>query len=322
MTKSNTEFNLITERAALACYDYIGIGDKEAADEAAVSAMREVLNNTAINGEVVIGEGEIDEAPMLYIGEKVGSGGMEVDIAVDPIDGTRMVGLGQDNAVAVIVLAKKGTLLNAPDMYMEKLMVGKKGKGSVDINLDIKTNIINLAKQLNKDVQDIRVMTLSKPRHEKTIKEIQSTGAKVIAIPDGDVAGSVLVAMPDANVDMFYGIGGTPEGVISAAIIKVLDGDMQGRLIYRNEAKGASNENDKFTEIERKKLLVLGIDYNKTFQLEDLCSTEDVVISMTGITKGTLLDGVIYRNGYFETDTLLIKGRTGIIRKIKSQFLK
>ncbi len=253
----------VTEAAALTSCKWIGTGKKELADDAAVKAMRHILNNTKIDGEVVIGEGEIDEAPMLYIGEKVGLGGPGVDIAVDPIDGTRMVALGQSEAVAVMVFAQKGSLFTAPDMYMEKIMVNYLAKGAIDISLPIEENIKRVANKLGKDITEMTVMTLYKPRHEEEIKVMQDMGVKVIAIPDGDVAGSVLVAMPEAGVDMFYGIGGAPEGVISAAILKAMDGDMQARLVTRSECRGANEENDKFSQIELDKCLKLNLDDKK-----------------------------------------------------------
>lgn len=302
------ELSQVTEKAAIAAYDEIGKGNKERADEKAVNAMKEVLNQIPIDGEIVIGEGEIDEAPMLYIGEKVGSGGVEVDIAVDPIDGTRMVALGQDNAVAVMVFAKKGSLLKAPDMYMEKIMVDEKGKGVIDINKSMDENIHSLAKQLNKQLNELTVMTLAKPRHSKNIELLQKLGVKVIAIPDGDVEGSVIVAMPDSGIDMFYGIGGAPEGVISAAIIKSMGGDMQAKLIPRQKAKGICEENIKLGEEETKRCENLGIEVNKKIKIDELCNTEHLVVSMTGITNGTILKGIKKTKEYIKTETLLIIG--------------
>lgn len=312
------EISKITETAALASFNTIGRGDKIHADQKAVNAMRYMLNQTAIDGEIVIGEGEIDEAPMLYIGEKVGLGGDAVDIAIDPIDGTRMVALGQDNAVSVIVVSEQGKLLKAPDMYMEKLMVSSSGKGCVDLNKTIEENVTNLAKQLNKEVSDICVMTLAKPRHEKIISKLHAMGVKVTAIPDGDVEGSILVAMPNSGIDMFYGIGGAPEGVISAAIIRAMDGDMQAKLVTRSDAKGSDEVNDKHSEMEKNKCLEIGLDINKTLQLDDLVNTDNVIISVTGITNGSLLKAVSIEGNIAETNTLLIRGKTKTIRKIES----
>ncbi len=312
------EFSRVTEAAALATYKWIGTGKKEVADDAAVSAMRHMLNTIEFSGEVVIGEGEIDEAPMLYIGEKVGLGGEKVDIAVDPIDGTRMVALGQENAVAVMVLADSDTLLKAPDMYMEKIMVAKDGKGAIDIDLSITENIKNLAEQLNKEISELTVMTLFKPRHEQTIKDLQALGVKVIAIPDGDVAGSVQVAMPNSGIDMFYGIGGAPEGVISAAIMRAMDGDMQAKLLTRSNAKGSNAENDKLSKIELNRLNDLGLEEGKKLELNDLASDDNVIVTITGITEGSLLKGVKVEGNLAETETLLIRGKTRTIRRINS----
>lgn len=312
------EFSRVTEAAALATYKWIGTGKKELADDAAVCAMRHMLNTIEFSGEVVIGEGEIDEAPMLYIGEKVGLGGEAIDIAVDPIDGTRMVALGQENAVAVMVLADQGTLLKAPDMYMEKIMVASEGKGSVNIDLPMEENLNSLAKQLNKDITELTVMTLFKPRHEAMIKRMQEIGVKVIAIPDGDVAGSIQVAMPNSGIDMFYGIGGAPEGVISAAIMRAMDGEMQAKLVTRSEAKGSNAENDKLSKMELAKLKALNIEPNKKLLLEELTSSDNLIVTMTGITDGTLLSGVSLEGNLATTDTLLIRGKTRTIRRINS----
>ncbi len=312
------EFSRVTEAAALTSFKWIGKGKKEMADDAAVSAMRHTLNKIEFSGEVVIGEGEIDEAPMLYIGEKVGLGGDAVDIAVDPIDGTRMVALGQENAVAVMVLADQGTLLKAPDMYMEKVMVASAGKGSIDIDLSMEENLSNLANALGKEVSELTVMTLFKPRHEAMIKRMQEMGVKVVAIPDGDVAGSVQVAMPNSGIDMFYGIGGAPEGVISAAIMRSMDGEMQAKLVTRSDAKGSNAENDKLSKIELSRLKKLEIEANKKLTIDELASSDNLIVTITGITDGTLLEGVNVDGNLATTETLLIRGKTRTIRRINS----
>ena len=224
------EFSRVTEAAALAGYKWLGRGDKNTADGAAVHAMRIMLNQVNIDGTIVIGEGEIDEAPMLFIGEKVGTGnGDAVDIAVDPIEGTRMTAMGQANALAVLAVGDKGTFLNAPDMYMEKLIVGPGAKGVIDLNLPLAENLRNIAAALNKPLGELTVTILAKPRHDAVIAQMQQLGVRVFAIPDGDVAASILTCMPDSEVDVLYGIGGAPEGVVSAAVIRALDGDMHGR---------------------------------------------------------------------------------------------
>ncbi len=312
------EFTRVTEAAALASYKFIGRGQKEKADDAAVRAMRHMLNTIDIDGEVVIGEGEIDNAPMLYIGEKVGRGGEKVEIAVDPIDGTRMVALGQENAVAVMVVSDEDNLLRAPDMYMEKIMVPYMAKGVIDIDMPVLENVKAAAKAMNKELTQMTVMTLAKPRHENVIKELQANGIKVIAIPDGDVAGSVMVAMPEEDIDMFYGIGGAPEGVISAAIMRSLAGDMQAKLVLRSDCKGVTSENLEIAQTELARCEQMGVEVNKKLTLDELCRTDNIVMSVTGITDGTLLAGVHLNGNLAKTQTLVIRGRTRTIRTISS----
>jgi fructose-1,6-bisphosphatase II len=313
------EFSRVTEAAALAGYKWLGRGDKNSADGAAVLAMRTILNQVNINGEIVIGEGEIDEAPMLYIGEKVGTGsGAEVDIAVDPIEGTRMTALGQNNAIAVLAVGEKGSFLKAPDMYMEKLAVGPDAKGSIDLELPMLENMKNVAAKLNKPLKDLTVITLAKPRHEQVIKELQEAGIRVYAIPDGDVAASILTCMPYSEVDVMYCIGGAPEGVISAAVIRALGGDMQGRLLLRNAVKGDTEENHYIAKIELKRCFEMGVEPGKVLKLNDLVKNDNIIFSATGITKGDLLDGIKRNGNIAETETLLIRGKTGTIRKINS----
>lgn len=302
------EFARVTEAAALASYKWIGRGDKEAADQAAVDAMREMLNRIDIQGEIVIGEGEIDEAPMLYIGEKVGKKESicYVDIAVDPLEGTKMTAKGQPNAISVIAVGNKGSFLHAPDMYMEKLCVGPNAKGAIDLNKSIEENVINCAKVMNKEIKDFSVVILDKPRHQEVIQKLQKMGVIVKAIPDGDVAASLLTAMVDSGVDMLYGIGGAPEGVISAAALRGLGGDMNARLKPRNEE-----------EIERSK--AMGIDdINRVLKLEELVKDEEVVFAATGVTAGDLLKGVKRNGNIATTETLVIRGETKTIRYITS----
>ncbi|MGI9278684.1 MAG: class II fructose-bisphosphatase [Endozoicomonas sp.] len=313
------EFSRVTEAAALAGYKWLGRGDKNAADGAAVEAMRAMLNKVEMDGEIVIGEGEIDEAPMLFIGEKVGKGQGEcVDIAVDPIEGTRMTAMGQNNAVAVLAAGEKGSFLKAPDMYMEKLVAGPGAKNAIDLNLGLKENIHNVAKALHKPIESLTVITLAKPRHDSAIAMMQKMGVKVFAIPDGDVAASILACMPDSEVDMMYCIGGAPEGVISAAVIRALGGDMQGRLMTRDEAKGGTPENKAAGEIERIRCKEMGIEPGILLRLDDMASSDNVVFSATGITKGDLLEGISRKGNIAETETLVIRGKSRTIRRIKS----
>ncbi|PWC17493.1 class II fructose-bisphosphatase [Brenneria roseae subsp. roseae] len=313
------EFSRVTEAAALAGYKWLGRGDKNAADNAAVQAMRIMLNQVNINGQIVIGEGEIDEAPMLFIGEQVGTGqGSAVDIAVDPIEGTRMTAMGQANALAVLAVGEKGTFLHAPDMYMEKLIVGPGAKGAIDLALPLADNLHNIARTLHKSLDQLTVITLAKPRHDACIAEMQRLGVKVFAIPDGDVAASILTCMPDSEVDVLYGIGGAPEGVISAAVIRALDGDMQGRLLARHQVKGDSAENRRIGEDELTRCQQMGIEAGKVLQLDDMARNDNVIFSATGITKGDLLDGISRKGNIATTETLLIRGKSRTIRRIKS----
>lgn len=318
------EFARVTEAAALAAHKWVGRGDKEAADQAAVDAMRTVLNQIEIDGEIVIGEGEIDEAPMLYIGEKVGkteevSCGLEaVDIAVDPVEGTRMTAQGQANAIAVLAVGNKGSFLKAPDMYMEKLIVGPGAKGVIDLEKPLIENVENVAKALGKPLSELTIATLDKPRHKEVIADLQKLGVKVFAMPDGDVAGSILCAVVDSEVDMLYCIGGAPEGVISAAAMRALDGDMNARLKFRSEVKGITLENDKISNYERVRCIEMGIDASKVLRMDDLVKDDEVIFSATGVTKGDLLEGVKRQGNIVRTQTLLIRGKTKTIRYINS----
>ena len=313
------EFSRVTEAAALAAYGWLGRGNKNAADEAAVKAMRYMLNLIHMDGEIVIGEGEIDEAPMLYIGEKVGSGNGElVSIAVDPIDGTRMTAMGQSNAISVLAAGGKHTFLKAPDMYMEKIVVGPEVKGMIDLTLPLEQNLRRTASRLGKSLSDLTVMILAKPRHEKAIQQMHDLGVRVLAIPDGDVAASVLCCLPDAEVDMLYGIGGAPEGVAAAAAIRALGGDMQARLIPRNQVKDDSEENRKIAANEIQRCDAAGVQVNAVLKLEDIVRDDNLVFTATGITNGDLLKGISRKGNLAGTETLLIRGKSRTIRKIQS----
>ncbi|PJG82517.1 class II fructose-bisphosphatase [Caviibacterium pharyngocola] len=313
------EFSRVTEAAALAGFAWLGRGDKNAADDAAVQAMRLMLNQIDMAGEIVIGEGEIDEAPMLYIGEKIGTGkGEEVSIAVDPIEGTRMTAMGQPNALSVLAAGGKDTFLRAPDMYMEKLVVGPEAKGMVDLNLPLEQNLRRVASKMGKLLSQLTVITLDKPRHSEVIKKMQQLGVKVLAIPDGDVAASILCCLPDGGADMLYGIGGAPEGVVAAAAIRALGGEMQARLIPRHQVKGSSPENQAIAADEIRRCKEMGIEVNVVLKLEDLVRDDNLVFSATGITNGDLLRGIHRRGNLATTETLLIRGRSRTIRRIQS----
>jgi len=315
------EFSRVVEAAALAGYKWLGRGDKNIADGAAVEAMRVMLNKIDIDGEIVIGEGEIDEAPMLYIGEKVGTkiaGADAVDIAVDPIEGTRMTAMGQSNAVAVLAVGEKGAFLKAPDMYMEKLVVGPDAKDAIDLRLSLEDNIRNVAHALDKDISELTVVTLAKPRHDDKVKAMQAMGVRVFALPDGDVAASILCCMPDSDVDMMYCIGGAPEGVISAAAIRAMDGNMQARLLARHDVKGDTPENRAAGEIEISRCQALGLVVGEILPLDKLAKTDNVIFAATGITKGDLVEGVQRKGNIATTETLVIRGKSGTIRRIQS----
>ncbi len=313
------EFSRVTEAAALAGHAWLGRGDKNLADGAAVNAMRVLLNTLDIRGRIVIGEGEIDEAPMLYIGEQVGSGqGDEVDIAVDPIEGTRMTAMGQSNALTVMAVGNKGSFLHAPDMYMEKLVTGPQARGCIDLNQSLDVNLKAIAGALNKPLSDLTVAVLAKPRHNDIIAALHQAGLKVYAFPDGDVAASILTCMPDSDVDVMYGIGGAPEGVISAAVIRALGGDMQGRLLPRHQVKEDTPENRQLGEEEIARCKEMGIEPGKRLTLEDMVNDDDVIFSATGITDGDLLKGITRKGNIATSETLLIRGKTGTVRRIQA----
>jgi len=281
--------------------------------------MRIMLNKVDIDGTIVIGEGEIDEAPMLYIGEKVGTGnGDAVDIAVDPIEGTRMTAMGQSNALAVLAVGDQGSFLNAPDMYMEKIAVGPGAKGAIDLNLTLAENLANIANALGKPLTELTVAVLAKPRHDDAIREMLASGVRVFAFPDGDVAATILTCMPESEVDVLYGIGGAPEGVISAAVIRALDGDMQGRLLARHDVKGDTPENRRIGEEELTRCQAMGIEAGKVLLLDDMARNDNVIFSATGITKGDLLEGISRKGNMATTETLLIRGKSRTIRRIRS----
>ncbi len=294
----------VTEFAALAAAKYIGRGNEKLADQAAVDAMRSSLNSMTIEGTVVIGEGERDEAPMLYIGEKVGQGGPKVDIALDPLEGTTITAKGGENAMAVIALAQDGGFLNAPDVYMEKISsnVSKKDK-VISLEQDIKTNIKELAKYKKVNIEDIIICILDRKRHLGYIEEIRSLGSRIKMIDDGDVSAVISSILPENNIDMYYGIGGAPEGVLAAAALQCIGGFMQGKLIFKNED-------------EKKRALAVNINnFNKTYSLEDLASG-DIVFSATGVTDGTMLKGVRTNKFTGETHSIVMRSKTGTIRHI------
>ena len=300
------EFARVTEAAAINCAHWIGKGEKNMADGAAVEAMRKMFDTVAISGTVVIGEGEMDEAPMLYIGEKVGKGGVEVDIAVDPLEGTNLTAKNMNGAIAVMAIAEKGSLLHAPDMYMDKIVVGPKAKGAIDINLAPEENMLNVAKALGKDVRDLNIVMLERERHQYIVDAARKLGARCKFISDGDVSPVIATSFGTEGIDMMMGKGGAPEGVIAAAAIKCMGGDMQGRLVPE-------------TEEEIRRVHEMGIaDVNKVLTLDDLVSTNDVYFVATGVTNGAMLKGVRFTEKHAITHTVVMRGLTSTIRFIEA----
>jgi fructose-1,6-bisphosphatase II len=299
----------VTEAAALSAARLVGMGDKEAADQAAVDAMRYVLDSVQMDGLVVIGEGEKDEAPMLYNGEHIGDGSPpEVDIAVDPLDGTRLTALGMPNAIAVIALAERGTMFDpGPCVYMEKIAGGRDLADLLDLDRPLGETANLVAERKGIEVRDVMVAVLDRPRHEEGIKAIRAAGARVRLITDGDVAGALLAVTEDTPVDLLWGIGGTPEGVITAAAIKCIGGEMQGRLWPRDDE-------------ERQAARDAGYDLERVLSCDDLVSSEHCFFSATGVTDGDLLDGVRYRGaGGAVTDSLVMRSRSGTVRRISAR---
>ena len=297
----------VTEAAALACSRYMGRGDERAADQAAVDAMRRALNGLAIDGTVVIGEGERDEAPMLFIGEKVGTGGPKVDIALDPLEGTTICATGGPNALAVIAMAEDGGFLNAPDVYMDKIAVGAGLPDTVvDLDESPATNLANLAKAKAVEVSDIVACILSRPRHEELIAKTREAGARIQLIQDGDVAGVIATSRDGTGIDIYIGSGGAPEGVLAAAALQCIGGQMMGRLIFRNDD-------------ERGRARNMGVeDFDRKYLLEDLAHG-DVMFAATGVTDGSMLRGVRRFSGGCETESLVMRSKTGTVRVIGAQ---
>lgn len=297
----------VTEAAALASARYTGLGDKELVDRAAVDAMRIAFQSLHIQGTIVIGEGEKDEAPMLYTGEKLGFGdGLEFDIAVDPIDGTSCVAGGRPNGIAAVGIALKGTMFNpGHSYYCEKMAVGAEAAGVIDLEAPIKDNIQKVAKALGKDVRELKVFVLDKPRHEQLIKDIHAAGARVMVHSDGDIAGALMAVDPIADIDMLVGIGGTPEAVVTACGIKGTGGQMLTRLAPKTEA-------------EREAIIKDGVDLKAIRTVDDLITSDQCFFAATGVTPGELLDGVHYKGNYTLTSSICSRGRTGTRRYIQA----
>lgn len=303
----------VTEIAALGAAKYMGRGDKNAADQAAVDGMRKAFDLVDVRGKVVIGEGELDEAPMLFIGEEIGAGGQvstEVDIAVDPLDGTVLVAKGLPNAIAVIAMAPKGCLLHAPDTYMKKIAVGPRAAGKIDIEAPVEDNLMAVSKALNKDISDLTVIVQDRPRHYEMIQEIRRVGARLKLFGEGDVAAAIATGYEDTGVDILMGIGGAPEGVIAAAALKCMGGELQGKL-------------NPMSDEEMERCHELGWDkerLNKILTLEDLAKGNEIYFAATGISDGDLLKGVVYYgDNWAKTHSVVMRAKTGTIRFIEAR---
>lgn len=304
------EFVRITEAAAISCSRFMGRGDEKAADQAAVDAMRKAFDFIDVDGTVVIGEGERDEAPMLFIGERVGlqrSGSPKIDIALDPLEGTTICATGGVGATSVIAVAEHGNFLHAPDTYMEKIAVGPLAKGHINLDASVVDNLQAISKALAKPIHDLTVVVLDRPRHTELISEIRKTGARIQLIGDGDVSAAIATSWLETGIDVLMGIGGAPEGVLAAAALRCLGGDFQGRLKFRNDG-------------ERKRALAMGIkDPDKIFTIEELASGS-VLFSATGVTDGPLLKGVrLLPNGRCKTHSVVMRSKSGTIRWIESE---
>ncbi len=298
----------VTEAAAMAASRWVGRGDKEGADGAAVDAMRVVLSTVSMDGIVVIGEGEKDEAPMLYNGERIGNGEPPLtDIAVDPIDGTTLTSLGRGGALAVIAVSERGTMFNpGPCVYMEKIAVGPEARGMIDVTAPVADNIRAVAKAKNESVRDVTAVILDRDRHKDLIAEVRATGARIRLIPDGDIAGAISTAWPESGFDILLGIGGTPEGVISAAALKCMGGEIQGRLWPRNDK-------------ERTAALEQGYALDAVLTTDDLCAGGNCFFAATGVTDGELLRGVHYDAQGATTQSLVMRSRSGTVRRIDAR---
>ncbi len=296
----------VSEFAALAASKHIGRGNEKAADQAAVDAMRKCLNSLTITGTVVIGEGERDEAPMLYIGEEVGAGGPELDIALDPLEGTSITANGGENAMAVIALAQKGGFLNAPDVYMKKISANTNNHKVISLQQDLKSNIKDLAKFKKINIEDLVICILNRERHKDDIETIRSSGARIKMIDDGDVSAVISSVIDSSNINMYYGIGGAPEGVLAAAALQCLGGSIEGQLIFYNDQEILRAKKTGITDLER------------FYSLDDLAHG-DIMFSATGVTDGTMLKGVKITKNYAETHSIVMRSKTGTIRHINGE---
>lgn len=300
------EFVRVTEMAAIASARLMGRGDEKAADQAAVDAMRTMLESVDCNATVVIGEGERDEAPMLYIGEEVGAGGPELDIALDPLEGTSITANGGENAMAVIALAQKGGFLNAPDVYMKKISANTNNQKVISLQQDLKSNIKDLAQFKKINIEDLVICILNRERHKDDIETIRSSGARIKMIDDGDVSAVISSVIDSSNINMYYGIGGAPEGVLAAAALQCLGGSIEGQLIFYNDKEILRAKKTGITDLDR------------FYSLDDLAQG-DIMFSATGVTDGTMLKGVKITKNYAETHSIVMRSKTGTIRHINGE---
>ncbi len=300
----------VTEEASIAAASYTGKGDKKGADRAAVDAMRKAFKDIEIDGRVVIGEGDKDDAPELYVGEELGVGGVPVDIAVDPVEGTNMVAKAQPNALSVVAIGPRGGLLQAPDIYMEKIATGREAKGKINLDAPVKDNLEAVARAKNKKITEMVAIVLDRPRHEDIIKEVRDAGARIKLIDDGDVCAAISTAVPQSNVDILFGVGGAPEGVLAAVALMCMDGEMQGRIQPKDEN-------------QEKKAQDMGIEKGKLLNLDELVVGEDAMFAATGITNGDLLQGTEFYqdrdiSATAKTHSLVMRKKTGTVRYISA----
>lgn len=297
----------VTEAAALSSARWMGVGNEKAADQAAVDAMRRAFEAVPFRGTVVIGEGERDEAPMLFIGERIGSGdGPELDVALDPLEGTTIVAQGRANAMSVVAITESGGFLHAPDTYMDKVAVGPKAKGAVDLSLSPEQNLRNIADAMKCYVEDLTVVILDRPRHAELIRAVREVGARIKLIQDGDVSAAIATGFPDTGVDVLMGVGGAPEGVLAAAALQCLGGDIQGRLKPRNDQ-----------EVERARRMGIK-DMDRIYRIAELAKGTDIMFAATGVTDGDLLRGVRFFGGGARTHSVVMRYRSGTIRFIEA----
>ncbi len=297
----------VTEAAAMAAGRFMGRGDKESGDQAAVDAMRLMLSTVEIDGVVVIGEGEKDEAPMLFNGEVLGSGaGPQMDVAVDPVEGTRLLALGRANSVSTVAMSARGTMFNpGPIVYMQKIAAGPAGKGHINLDAPVRDNLQSVADAKGDDIDDLTVVILDRPRHDEIIREVRAAGARIRLITDGDVAGAIMTAWPESGIDLLLGVGGTPEGVLAACALKCMGGEIQGRLYPRDEEEAALARD-------------MGYDLDRVLTIDDLVGSDQAFFAPTGITDGELVDGVKYFGAGARTHSLVMRAESGTVREIRA----